>query len=224
MYEYSADESDAGPWPAFADLLAATALLFLILFIAVALPALAASREVEARASTLARLDSVLRQLQRANAVEVERIGDYARIVIRESATFPRNQHALATLQPEGRRILREFGRHVERNQLIDDIDQIQVVGHTSVEGEEERNWELSAARAATVALFLIDSVGVPACRVSAMGRSRYYPVNVDLARQRRIVDPSDRRIELEVRPVIPSDTNQRLRRDSCVEDRLGVR
>ncbi len=75
----------------------------------------------------------------------------------------------------------------------------------------------LSASRAATVSLFLIDSVNISACRVTELGRSRYYPLWPDSARLGH-VNPDDRRIELEIRPIIPTDSVQRLRRESCVE------
>jgi chemotaxis protein MotB len=120
-------------------------------------------------------------------------------------------------LQAEGKQILRGIGELLQGGEVLDSIDQIQVVGHTSVEGSDERNWMLSASRAATVALFLIDSVGIPPCRVSALGRSRYYPVNPESASQGDI-NEFDRRIELEIRPIVPSDTVQRQRRSSCVD------
>lgn len=212
------EESDGGPWPAFADLLAATTLLFLILFAALAVPALQRAGQADAQASNLTRIDSVLTRAG-DRRVSVQRVGDYVLVRIAEEATFPRNEYALARLKPEGREILHGFGRFLSET-LVGEIDQVQVVGHTSSEGSDERNWALSAARAATVALFLIDSAGVPACRVSALGRSHYYPVNPDRARAGAGADPADRRIELEIRPRLPGDTVQRRRRDACVEKR----
>lgn len=212
------EEGDGGPWPAFADLLAATTLLFLILFAALAVPAIQRAHLADAQASNLARIDSVLTRAAERR-VSVQRVGDYVLVRIAEDATFPKNEHALVRMKPEGKKILHDFGRFLSGG-LVDEIDQVQVVGHTSSEGSEERNWELSAARAATVALFLIDSAGVPACRVSALGRSHYYPVRPDRARAGAAADPADRRIELEIRPQLPGDTVQRRRRDACVESR----
>ncbi|HEX5871242.1 MAG TPA: hypothetical protein VFY65_12535, partial [Longimicrobium sp.] len=76
--------------------------------------------------------------------------------------------------------------------------------------------------RAATVSLFLIDSVGISACQVSALGRSRYYPVDPEAARQGGAVNEGDRRIELEIRPVVVGDTVQKRRRSNCVDKRRG--
>jgi outer membrane protein OmpA-like peptidoglycan-associated protein len=213
------EDGDGGPWPAFADLLAATTLLFLILFAALAVPAMQRAGQADAAASNLARIDSVLTHAAADRRVSVQRVGDYVLVRIAEEATFPRNEYALAKMKPEGKAILHDFGRFLSQG-LVDEIDQVQVVGHTSSEGSEERNWVLSASRAATVALFLIDSAGVPACRVSALGRSRYYPVAPGRARSEAGVDPADRRIELEIRPELPGDTVQRRRRNACVETR----
>jgi outer membrane protein OmpA-like peptidoglycan-associated protein len=213
------DEGD-GPWPAFADLLGATTLLFLILFAALAVPAMQTAGEAEAVESTLVRLDTVLSRAATEQGVEVSRVGDLVLVRIPENATFPVNRYELSDLKLEGRAILTRLGAFLRAEQLLDDIDQIQVVGHTSHEGSEERNWLLSASRAATVSLFLIESVGIPGCQVSAMGRSRYYPVGARAAQGERAVDPRDRRIELEIRPKLPGDDGQERRRRACVEKR----
>jgi outer membrane protein OmpA-like peptidoglycan-associated protein len=214
------EEEGGGPWPAFADLLAATTLLFLILFAALAVPAMQRAGQADALTSTLVRIDTVLSRAAQEQGVEVNRVGDYVLVRIPGEATFPLNRFEMSELKPGGRAILTRLGEYLEANRLLDDIDQIQVVGHTSHEGSEERNWVLSASRAATVSLFLIQNVGIPACKVSALGRSRYYPAKPDAARGRSVVDPFDRRIELEIRPVLPSDSAQLRRRQACVERR----
>ena len=212
------ETESGGPWPAFADLLSATTLLFLILFAAVAVPALRGAGEAEARRNTLRNIESRVRSAEdQDSSVAVGRVGDYLLVRIRGEATFPQNRFELSQLKPEGKQILRDVGKMLLSGSVLDSIDQVQVVGHTSVEGSDERNWILSASRAAAVSLFLIDSVGIPACRVSALGRSRHYPVDPQSTRSGD-VNPEDRRIELEIRPVIPSDTEQRRRRASCVE------
>lgn len=215
---YSEEEAGGNPWPAFADLLAATTLLFLILFAALAVPAMQRAGEADAVESTLVTIDSTLSKAAERRGVTVQRVGDYVLVRIPENATFPLNRYELSQLKPEGKTILRKFGRFLARDGLVEKIDQVQVVGHTSREGSEERNWVLSASRAATVALFLIDSAGVPACRVAAMGRSRYYPVDPEAARASPLVAPADRRIELEIRPELPGDSVQGLRRKACVQ------
>lgn len=222
MADLHDDEPGGGPWPAFADLLGATTLLFLILFAAVAVPAIRRAGAADARENTLETLEQKLRGTGERRDVAVLRVGDYLLVRIQGDATFPVDQFSLATLKPQGKQILRGLGASLRRDSLLDLIDQVQVVGHTSSEGTKERNWILSASRAATVSLFLIDSVGISPCQVSALGRSRYYPVNPEAARTSNVVDEGDRRIELEIRPVVVGDTVQGRRRSNCVSERRG--
>lgn len=214
------DEAAGGPWPAFADLLGATTLLFLILFAAVAVPAIRRASAADARENTLESLEQRIRRTADSTYVDVLRVGDYLLVRIEGDATFNLNRFELSQLKPEGRQILRELGASLRRDSVLPLIDQVQVVGHTSSEGSEERNWILSSARAATVSLFLIDSVSIPPCQVSALGRSRYYPVNPDSARRSATVNEGDRRIELEIRPVVVGDTVQERRKSNCVAER----
>jgi outer membrane protein OmpA-like peptidoglycan-associated protein len=216
------DEAAGGPWPAFADLLGATTLLFLILFAAVAVPALRRAGASDARENTLLTLEQKLRGTEERRDVEVLRVGDYLLVRIQGDATFPVDQYELSTLKPQAKQILRAVGASLRRDTLLSLIDQVQVVGHTSSEGTRERNWILSASRAATVSLFLIDSVNINPCQVSALGRSRYYPVNPEAARQSSAVAEEDRRIELEIRPVVLGDTVQERRRSNCVAERAA--
>lgn len=209
-----------GPWPAFADLLGATTLLFLILFAAVAVPALRSAGAADARESTLRELERKVRSETDAGSVRVRRVGDYLLVRIEGDATFGKDRFALADLKPQGREILRRIGASLRRDSVMQLIDQVQVVGHTSHEGGEEHNWILSSSRAATVSLFLIDSVAIQACKVSALGRSRYYPVNPAAARDSGRVAAADRRIELEIRPVLVGDAEQVRRRRGCVPER----
>ncbi len=214
-----ADEQ-GGPWPAFADLLAATTLLFLILFAAVAVPAIRRAGQADAQKNTLQRIEHELSSRGNDSTVSVLRVGDYLLVRIKGEATFPVDRFELADLKPAGKRILRNFGAVLLRDTLLNAIDQVQVVGHTSNEGTEQKNWLLSAERAASISLFLIDSVRVPPCQVSALGRSRYYPVDPERARRSAGVDEQDRRIELEIRPVLPFDSVQKARRANCVARR----
>lgn len=225
------EHEDSGPWPALADLLAATALIFLVLFAAIAIPAIKRKAELEGLRTSIDTLEVRLRAAAGADrGVSVRRVGDYLLVQIPESATFRQREYELAQLQQHGKNILRELGdtiRHLDagaRNQrTLGLIDQVHVVGHASAEGGEEFNWRISAARAATIALFLTDSVRLPPCMVSALGRSHYYPVSPDSQRRRRTEDARDRRIELEIRPQLPDDEDQARRRtEECVAARLG--
>jgi outer membrane protein OmpA-like peptidoglycan-associated protein len=216
------DEAAGGPWPAFADLLGATTLLFLILFAAVAVPAMNEGRMNRARENTLDRLQEQITRQADSAYVDVLRVGDYLLVRIEGDATFNKDRFELPQLKPEGRQILRNLGTSLGRESVLRLIDQVQVVGHTSSEGTEERNWILSSSRAATVSLFLIDSVRIPACQISALGRSRYYPVDPEAARATGRVFEGDRRIELEIRPVVVGDTVQERRKSNCVAERHG--
>lgn len=208
------------PWPAFTDILAASTLLFLVLFAVVAIPSMRKAGEGERLRSMLVKIDSVLSERLATEPVSVERLGDYVLVRIGEEATFPLNRFELGMLREEGKRILRRVAGELLAAGLADAIDQVQVAGHTSREGAEELNWRLSASRATTVALFLIDSAGLSPCGVTALGRGKHYPVDPESARLTRRVDEADRRIELEIRPIIPSDTVQAMRRASCVSYR----
>jgi outer membrane protein OmpA-like peptidoglycan-associated protein len=222
MADLHHEPDTGGPWPAFADLLGATTLLFLILFAAVAVPALRSAGAENARANTLKELEEKVKNDVELGSVKVLRVGDYLLVRIEGDATFGKDRYELAALKQEGREILRTIGASLLRDSVLELIDQLQVVGHTSIEGTDEHNWRLSASRAATISQFLIDSVGIPACQVSALGRSRYYPVNPEAARKSRSVKEEDRRIELEIRPRVRNDTVQAARRKSCVPARQG--
>lgn len=228
------------PWPAFADLLSATTLLFLVLFAAIAIPALQRAGQ---QRTTLVDIRSALDSFAAGRSeVKVSAVGDYVRVRIEERATFPKDSSSLSSLRQDGRDLLRDFGRYLRAGAgavnvttagsvategvaspstgLLELVDQIQIVGHTSSEGSDERNWMLSASRAATVALFLIDSVELDPCVVTALGRSKYYPFNPDSAKQLPVARPIDRRIELEIRPRVVGDQEQARRRGECVSGR----
>ena len=207
------DGSPTSAWPAFSDLLAATSLLFLVLFSVVALPALQRAGKLGDLRSRIDSIRIALDTISQREDVTVKQVGDYILVQIQGDATFPQNRYELELLRDEGRRILNSFAQRLIADSLVGLIDQVQVVGHASREGSNEQNWFLSASRAATVAMFLIDNAGIPACLVSAVGRSNYYPLDPDGA-----VSPEDRRIELEIRPAIPADSSQAARRARCVD------
>jgi outer membrane protein OmpA-like peptidoglycan-associated protein len=207
------------PWPAFADLLAASTLLFLILFAAVAIPAIRRAGIAEAQQSRIANLKRGLTPNSSDSSFRVQQVGDYLLVSIPERATFPKDSFELRNLRPEGRDILLKLVNRIRNDTtLLNAIDQIQVVGHTSSEGSDAHNWVLSSKRATTVAQFLVDSARWPPCAITALGRGRYYPVSPDSARVTTARFERDRRIELEVRPVIEGDSSQKRRREGCVE------
>lgn len=209
-----------GPWPALSDLLAATTLIFCVLFAVTVVPAIRARKELGQLRSSLNALEQELRQ---SRGFEVQPVGDYLRVTIGGDVVFPQSRFELENMRSEGRAKLGELARVLTRDSTLARIDQVQIVGHTSSEGSDEKNWRLSSARAGTIALFLVTQGGLPVCKVTALGRGRYYPIDPEHAHTSLAPDPQDRRIELEIRPVILSDSAQAQRRKGCVE-RVGDR
>lgn len=209
-----------GPWPALSDLLAATTLIFCVLFAVTVVPSIHARRKLAALENSL---DSLETRLQRSSGFKVQRVGDYLRITIGGDVVFPQSRFELDEMKPEGRARLESLARALTDSATLGRIDQVQVVGHTSSEGSDERNWRLSSDRAGTVALFLTEPGRLPVCKVTALGRGRFYPVDPKRARASGEPDPQDRRIELEIRPVVLGDSAQQERRAECVE-RVGDR
>lgn len=209
-----ASDDVGNPWPALSDLLAATTLIFLVLFAVIAVPALHAKGQMAQMANTL---DIIERSVQ-ADSFDVRRFGDYLLVTINGDAVFPKDDFELRQLRPEGQEQLRRFAVTLRRDSLTAKIDQIQIVGHTSKEGTDEHNLRLSSQRAATVALYLIDEAELPACEVTALGRGSHYPLDPARARSDTIPNPLDRRIEIEIRPRVIGDSAQAHRRRDCVE------
>jgi len=202
-------------WPALSDLLAATTLIFCVLFAVTIVPAIRDRGKLQALQNSL---DSLQVDLARERGFEVRRVGDYLRITIGGDVVFPQNRFALADMNPAGRDKLDSLARMLARRQTLDRIDQIQVVGHTSSEGSDEKNWRLSSARAGTIALFLVEQGGLPVCKITALGRGRYFPLDPKRAARDSTPDPQDRRIEIEIRPIVLGDSTQQKRRAECIE------
>lgn len=208
----------ASPWPALSDLLAATTLIFCVLFAVTVVPAIRDRRKVQALQNSL---DSLQIDLRNSRGFAVQRVGDYLRVTIGGDVVFPKNSSELEDMNPAGRAKLAGLARALTRPATLARIDQIQIVGHTSSEGSDEKNWRLSSERAGTVALLLVGEGGLPVCKVTALGRGRYYPLDPRRAHAGAEPDPQDRRIELEIRPVVLGDSTQAQRRANCVE-RVG--
>lgn len=212
-YDAFAVEAD-NPWPALSDLLAATTLIFLVLFAVIAVPALQAKGRMAQVNNTLDYVEASIRK----DSFDVRRVGDYLLVTIKGDAVFPRDDFDLRTLRPEGRAQLRRFAGTLGRDTVFRTIDQIQIVGHTSREGGDEHNLRLSSERAATVAFFLIGEANLPACEVTALGRGPFYPLDPAAVRRGSDPNPMDRRIEIEIRPRVVGDTAQQRRRNGCVD------
>jgi chemotaxis protein MotB len=119
-------------------------------------------------------------------------------VTILDRVLFPSGQ---AALTPDGRRVLKKVGGVLAK---VRD-QRVLIEGHTDNvpigPGLRERfptNWELSTARATEVVKHLIDEAGLPASRLSAVGRADTTPVasNDDEEGRRQ-----NRRIEIIVLP-----------------------
>jgi flagellar motor protein MotB len=172
-------DEETNAWPAFVDLLAATALLFVML---VGVFIYVGKAERDALQTRLTQVVAALRrdQSSRANvAYVIEQDAQFVRIILKERATFPQGVFTWDSLRPEGKVVLKQLGG-VLRAQSVDTLyRQIIVLGHSDQDpypGDTYSNWELSASRAAVVARYLVDQVGLDPCKVSASGVGPYYP------------------------------------------------
>ena len=196
------DESDT--WPAFADLFSATSLLFITLLCVFIFSALAQQGTtnttrikimrrlvVASKGGTLFSVDSADRQ--------------FVRIVLRERATFPVGSYRWETLREEGKTALTLIGRVLNDDSLRVLYREVRVLGHSDqvpFTTAGFTNWELSAARAAVVARFLVNWVQVDPCKISATGRGPYFPVDG------RNME-ANRRIEIQILPRLESAGEQ---------------
>ena len=114
-----------------------------------------------------------------------------------------------SNLKPEGWNVLKKVGSALKK---IPDKE-IRVEGHTDNVPVSSRmsqrypsNWELSVARAVTVARFLREKQGVDPRRISASGYASYRPVATNKTREGRALN---RRIEI---VLVPLDLSQVLK------------
>ena len=174
-------DGDLAVWPAFVDLLAATALV-LVAFLAVVLVAVEAGRGGEIKTQKAA-LEQALKKPEIGFGIVFDVDTDdvlIVRLSLREEATFPKGVYQWDSLRSQARESLRKIGEELKRTEINPLYREIRVVGHSDQDayapGANYSNWELSASRAAVVARFLVDEVGVDPCRVNAIGLGPYYP------------------------------------------------
>ena len=208
--DYGADDqAEAGVfhvWPAFVDLLAATSLLFISL---VAAFIFVSNSEIGKTITQRRQLIRALKSVGGADSLySIRDDAQFVRITVQADATFPSKEWRLDSLRAEGKLALDSIGGILKRQAIDSLYRQVRVLGHTDQEPFADKrtsNWELSAARAAVVARYLVDSGGLNPCKVSAAGMGPYYPLSLQ--------DPSvrglpyrqrmerNRRIEIEVVP-----------------------
>ena len=198
---------DADPfdvWPAFVDLLAATSLLFVTL---VAVFIFVASERL---GDSLTQRHELVRALGSVEGAErlytIQDDGQFVRVTVQADATFPLREWRLQSLREQGKIALDSIGGILQREQIKALYREVRILGHTDQNpfaDSATSNWELSAARAAVVARYLVDK-GLDACKISAAGRGPFYPVaSPDTSIPRLVPDrmARNRRIEIEIVP-----------------------
>ncbi len=108
-----------------------------------------------------------------------------------------------ATLTPEGRKVLEKVGK------VLKNVTgkKIRVTGHTDnipiapdFQFKFPTNWELSAARAASVVRYFQEKVGLDPQEMETVGRSFYQPITTDETKKGRA---QNRRVEIFIAPQI---------------------
>lgn len=122
--------------------------------------------------------------------VSVTNTGEYLIVNMPQDVLFATGS---AALRPDLTADLRAVGAN-----LIDyPASRIEVIGHTDNEGSAGLNQDLSQRRAAAVANVLVGN-GVPAGRISTLGRGEDAPIASNLTAQGRA---QNRRVEIIIRP-----------------------
>ena len=121
-------------------------------------------------------IDSLKKEID-TGQVKIARLAGLTTVRLEDKILFGSSK---ATIKESGLGVLRKIG---EALQQIKD-KHIQVQGHTDsrplrweLQGKYPTNWELSAARAATIVRYLIDEVGIDPARLSAAGYAFHQPL-----------------------------------------------
>jgi chemotaxis protein MotB len=127
--------------------------------------------------STYEQLMSQLQKEVSAGQVTISQYQDKLTVNVAEKIFFDSGS---AALKPSGKEVLKKLGTVIKG--LSDKV--VRVEGHTdnvpiakSLRDTYPTNWELSAARAITVARFLQDSAGVPPEMLIASALGQYHPL-----------------------------------------------
>ncbi len=121
-------------------------------------------------------IDSLKKEID-TGQVKIARLAGLTTVRLEDKILFDSSR---ASIKESGLGILKKVG---EALQQIKD-KHIQVQGHTDsrpirweLQGRYPTNWELSAARAATIVRYLIDEVGIDPARLSAAGYAYHQPL-----------------------------------------------
>ncbi len=163
------------------------------------------SRDVQAKAEQLSKLQSTFDELQEKMKAEIAKgdirlsqAGGRLKVDMVDKVLFDSGE---AEISKRGEEVLARVGAVLAR---IDD-KQIQVSGHTDDSPISSRlvdryptNWELSASRATNVVRFLQEKAEIPAQRLVAAGYGPYHPISSNATASGRA---RNRRIEILLTP-----------------------
>ena len=122
-----------------------------------------------------------------ARPIHAQISGDH--IVIDEMIQFEYNS---AEIKPESHEILDDVAKVLQDNPNIEQLD---IIGHTSSEGSVKHNNKLSTDRAASVKQYLIDH-GVDAARLSSQGKGPSEPIADNSTEEGKV---ANRRVEFKI-------------------------
>ena len=135
-------------------------------------------------------------------------------VSLQESLLFPSGS---AVVNPKGKQALGTLAQVLNINPDINVV----VEGHTDsipIHGRYEDNWALSVARATAIVRLLTDTYKVDPARVTASGRSKFEPVDVNTTAEGR---QRNRRTEIILAPKL--DELMQLLEQNPVQDSLGT-
>jgi outer membrane protein OmpA-like peptidoglycan-associated protein len=116
-------------------------------------------------------MDRQAEELERIEGAEVERVGEGIHVTFASGILFPFDSDQLL---PAGRENLREFARSLLRSENAQ--THVLIAGHTDSVGTAEYNQRLAERRALSASRFLQEQ-GVPAARLTTVGRGEFEPV-----------------------------------------------
>jgi chemotaxis protein MotB len=162
-------------------------------------------QSLESRSEEIAKLkgtyDALVRDLKTElseGKVQIEQLRDGLRVNVAEDILFPSGS---AKLDPHGREVLAKVG-----NELAKTPHRIEVLGHTDdvpissrLKSRFPTNWELGAARAASV-VRVFQEEGIDGGRLYAVSRGPFDPVTPNDSDENRA---RNRRIEIRLIPKV---------------------
>lgn len=160
------------------------------------------SREKEAELARVQQThDEMVKSLEqevKAGAVTITRLADRLTVNIIDKILFPSGE---ASVSDDGKKVLERVGKVLEQSK----DKTVRIEGHTDnvpigkqLQDRFPTNWELSTARATTVARFLQEHTTIDASAFEAVGMGQYHPIASNKTDKGRA---QNRRIEIVLYP-----------------------